>query len=172
MKQNIKKTAWLGMLLAFALILSYVEALIPFPFMVPGMKLGLANMATLLVLYLIGEKEAAIVSVSRIILAGFLFGNLYSIMYSLAGGILALLVMVLSKRIGFLSCVGVSILGGVFHNIGQLAVAALIVDTKGVFYYLPVLLIGGMVCGALLGIVTVQIINRVDPSGQRKERQV
>ena len=172
MKQNIKKTAWLGMLLAFALILSYVEALIPFPFMVPGMKLGLANMATLLVLYLIGEKEAAIVSVSRIILVGFLFGNLYSIMYSLAGGILALLVMVLSKRTGFLSCVGVSILGGVFHNIGQLAVAALIVDTKAVFYYLPVLLIGGMVCGALLGIVTVQIINRVDPSGQRKERQV
>ena len=160
------------MLLAFALILSYVEALIPFPFMVPGMKLGLANMATLLVLYLIGEKEAAIVSVSRIILVGFLFGNLYSIMYSLAGGILALLVMVLSKRTGFLSCVGVSILGGVFHNIGQLAVAALIVDTKGVFYYFPVLLIGGMVCGALLGIVTVQIINRVDPSGQRKERQV
>jgi len=138
------------MLLAFALILSYVEALIPFPFMVPGMKLGLANMATLLVLYLIGEKEAAIVSVSRIILVGFLFGNLYSIMYSLAGGILALLVMVLSKRTGFLSCVGVSILGGVFHNVGQLAVAALIVDTKGVFYYLPVLLIGGMVCGALL----------------------
>lgn len=160
------------MLLAFALILSYVEALIPFPFMVPGMKLGLANMATLLVLYLIGEKEAAIVSVSRIILVGFLFGNLYSIMYSLAGGILALLVMVLSKRTGFLSCVGVSILGGVFHNIGQLAVAALIVDTKGVFYYLPVLLIGGMVCGALLGIVTVQIINRVDLSGQRKERQI
>jgi len=160
------------MLLAFALILSYVEALIPFPFMVPGMKLGLANMATLLVLYLIGEKEAAIVSVSRIILVGFLFGNLYSIMYSLAGGILALLVMVLSKRTGFLSCVGVSILGGVFHNIGQLAVAALIVDTKAVFYYLPVLLIGGMVCGALLGIVTVQIINKVDQSGQRKERQI
>jgi len=136
------------------------------------MKLGLANMATLLVLYLIGEKEAAIVSVSRIILVGFLFGNLYSIMYSLAGGILALLVMVLSKRTGFLSCVGVSILGGVFHNIGQLAVAALIVDTKAVFYYLPVLLIGGMVCGALLGIVTVQIINKVDQSGQRKERQI
>lgn len=158
MKRN---TAYLGMYLALALICSYVESLIPFYFGVPGVKLGLTNIVVVLILYTIGAKEAFGVSVMRILLAGFLFGNPFSIIYSLSGGILSFLVMYLLKHTEKLKVITVSVAGGLAHNIGQLFVAALVVENYHVFYYLPVLLIAGFVTGFLIGILSQEIIFRI-----------
>ena len=125
----------MGVFLALALICSYVESLIPISFGIPGVKLGLTNIVVVLMLYCIGAKEALAVSVCRIVLAGFLFGNLFSILYSLAGGLLSFLIMWAVKRTGKLGILPVSVCGGIFHNIGQLAVAALVVENYNVFYF-------------------------------------
>lgn len=153
-----KKIVNLGLLLAVALILSYVESLIPFGFGIPGIKLGLANLAVLLCLYCMSTKEAVILNVMRILLAGFLFGNLYSIIYSLAGGAFSFLVMWLAKRIKIFTINGVSVLGGVCHNLGQILIAAFVVETAGVFYYIPYLLVAGVLTGWLIGFITKLMI--------------
>ena len=134
--------------------------LLPVFFVVPGMKLGLANLVTVFVLYRYRAKEAAVISLIRIVVIGFLFANLFSILYSLAGAALSLLCMTAARRFSGLSIVGVSILGGVTHNLGQLIVAALVVENGNVFYYFPALLISGLVTGALIGIVTGEILKR------------
>lgn len=145
---------------ALAIILGYVEMLLPVFFVVPGMKLGPANLVTVFVLYRYRAKEAAVISLIRIVVIGFLFANLFSILYSLAGAALSLLCMTAARRFSGLSIVGVSILGGVTHNLGQLIVAALVVENGNVFYYFPALLISGLVTGALIGIVTGEILKR------------
>lgn len=145
---------------ALAIIFGYVEMLLPVFFVVPGMKLGLANLVTVFVLYRYRAKEAAVISLIRIVVIGFLFANLFSILYSLAGAALSLLCMTAVRRFSGLSIVGVSILGGVTHNLGQLIVAALVVENGNVFYYFPALLISGLVTGALIGIVTGEILKR------------
>lgn len=149
------------MYLALALICSYVESLIPFYFGVPGVKLGLTNIVVVLLLYTLGAKEAFGVSVMRIFLAGFLFGNPFSILYSLSGGILSFLVMYLLKRTEKLKVITVSVAGGLMHNIGQLLMAALVVENYHVLYYLPVLLVAGFVTGFLIGILSQEIIIRI-----------
>lgn len=151
------KTAYMGLLLAFALLLSYVESLIPFFFGVPGMKLGLANLAVLLALYLFGGREAFLLNVLRILLSSFLFGNMSMFFYSAAGGIFSFLVMLLMKRVKKFSMIGVSMGGGVFHNVGQVLVAFLVVRTEGIFYYAPALLVMGIVTGGLNGVIAAQI---------------
>lgn len=151
------KTAYMGLLLAFALILSYVESLIPFFFGVPGMKLGLANLAVLLALYLFGGREAFLLNVLRILLSSFLFGNMSMFFYSAAGGIFSFLVMLLMKRVKKFSMIGVSMGGGVFHNVGQVLVAFFVVRTEGIFYYVPALLVMGVVTGGLNGSIAAQI---------------
>lgn len=156
-----RNTAYLGMYLALALICSYVESLIPFYFGVPGVKLGLTNIVVVLLLYTLGAKEAFGVSVMRIFLAGFLFGNPFSILYSLSGGILSFLVMYLLKRTEKLKVITVSVAGGLMHNIGQLLMAALVVENYHVLYYLPVLLAAGFVTGFLIGILSQEIIIRI-----------
>ena len=149
------------MFLALALVCSYVESLIPFYFGVPGVKLGLTNIVVVLMLYCIGTREALAVSVGRILLAGFLFGNLFSILYSLAGGLLSFLVMWLIKHTGKFGVLPVSVSGGLFHNIGQICVAALVVENYNIFYYLPLLLIAGAVTGFLIGVAAQELILRV-----------
>ena len=155
------RVAYFGVFTALALIFSYVETLIPFHFGIPGMNLGLANIIIVLVLYRLGVKEAYLLSVVRVLLSGFLFGNYFSITYSLAGGILSLSAMALLKRNGGFSVMGVSIAGGVFHNIGQLAVAMLVVETFSVVYYVPVLLVAGMFTGLLIGIAANEMLKRL-----------
>ena len=150
----------MGLMAALAIIFGYVEMLLPVFFVVPGMKLGLANLVTVFVLYRYRAKEAAVISLIRIVVIGFLFANLFSILYSLAGAALSLLCMTAARRFSGLSIVGVSILGGVTHNLGQLIVAALVVENGKVFYYFPALLISGLVTGALIGIVTGEILKR------------
>lgn len=155
------KAAYFGVFTALSLIFSYVEMLIPIQFGVPGIKLGLANLMIVIMLYKSGPKDALLLSVVRIVLSGFLFGNLFAIIYSLAGGILSLAVMALLKKRGTFSVMGVSIAGGVCHNIGQLVVAMAVVETYRVGYYLPVLLIAGMVTGMLIGIVSNEVLKRI-----------
>ncbi len=154
----MRRTVELGFLLALALILSYVESLIPLSFGIPGIKLGLPNLIVLLLLYAGDKKEALLVNVLRIVLSGFLFSNLYAILYALSGAAFSFAAMLIGKKGGRLSMIGVSVLGGVFHNMGQLVTAAFVVETFGVFYYLPFLLAAGTATGALLGFVGMELI--------------
>ena len=156
-----RKVAIFGVFTALALIFSYVELLIPINFGIPGAKLGLANLMTVLVLYKMGIKEALALSVTRIILSGFMFGNLFGILYSLSGGLLSFLVMVLLKKSDRFSVAGVSIGGGTAHNIGQLLVAMAVVQTYQGGYYLPVLLVAGEVTGLLIGLVAKEVLKRI-----------
>lgn len=157
----MKKTAYMGIFLALALICSYIETLIPFHIGIPGVKLGLTNIVIVWVLYLLGTKEALAISVMRIVLSGMMFGNAFSIAYSLAGGLLSFIVMVLLKKTGRFKCISVSIAGGIFHNIGQLLVAAAIVQNLSVFYYIPVLFISGTITGLVIGVISQELILRV-----------
>ena len=148
-----RKIAYAAMMAALAMIFSYIEALIPFSFGVPGIKLGLANLVVLVGLYFMEPQLVFGILITRIVLSGFLFANLSTLLYSLAGGIVSFGVMLLLKRIKGFSIVGVSIAGGVSHNIAQLVVAAVVVENRYVFSYLPILLTAGMVTGMLIGIV-------------------
>lgn len=155
------KVAYMGLFLALALILSYVEALLPFSFGIPGIKLGLANLITVIMLYCAGAKEAFLLSALRIVLAGFLFGNPFGILYGLSGGIVSFFAMFFLKKTEKLHTVSVSVAGGMFHNIGQLFAAALVVENPKLFYYLPVLLLAGFVTGFLIGILAQEMIVRL-----------
>lgn len=156
-----QKAAYFGVFTALALIFSYVETLIPVNFGIPGAKLGLANLIIVIFLYKTSWREALLLSVVRIVLSGFIFGNLFAILYSLAGGILSLAVMALLQKSGKFSVIGVSIAGGASHNVGQLIVAMIVVETYQVGYYLPVLLVAGVITGALIGIISSQVLVRI-----------
>lgn len=156
------RAAYFGVFTALALIFSYVETLIPVNFGIPGAKLGLANLVIVIVLYKTGFKEALLLSVTRVVLAGFLFGNLFGILYGLAGAVLSLAAMECLKLRSSFSVVGVSIAGGVSHNIGQLIVAMIVVETYQVGYYLPVLLVAGVVTGTLIGIVCREVLRHIN----------
>ncbi len=156
-----KKISFLGMFLALALILSYVEALIPFSFGIPGVKLGLTNIVIVFMLYFSGPTECLLVTFFRAVLAGFLFGNAFSIIYSLAGCLLSFAVMYKIKMLNKFKPVSISIIGGICHNIGQLIVAAAIVETYSIIYYIPVLIISGAVTGMVIGIISQEIIIRL-----------
>lgn len=155
------KVAYLGVFLALALICSYIESLIPFYFGIPGVKLGLTNIVVVLMLYCAGTKEALTISVLRIVLAGFMFGNMFSILYSLAGGLLSFFVMYLLKKTKRFGVLPISVSGGIFHNIGQIIVAALVVENYNIFYYMPVLLVAGIVTGFLIGAAAQEMIIRI-----------
>ncbi len=161
----MKKTAELGFCLAVALILSYVESLIPISFGVPGIKLGLPNLVVVLLLYRQSAKEAILVNAARILLSGFLFGNLFSIIYALAGAAFSFTAMIIGKRINIFSVAGVSVLGGVFHNIGQVIVAILVVETFSIAFYVPFLVIAGTVTGGLIGVAGMEIMPRLNRGG-------
>lgn len=155
------KVAYFGVFTALALIFSYVETLIPINFGIPGVKLGLANLIIMIALYKMRLREVYLLSIVRVLLSGFIFGNYFSIIYSLAGGLLSLTVMAVFKRKDGFSIMGISIAGGVFHNVGQLIVAMLVVETFSVAYYVPVLLIAGMITGLLIGIVSNEMLKRL-----------
>lgn len=155
------RIAYFGVFTALALIFSYVETLIPVNLGIPGVKLGLANLIIVVALYKMRLSEAYLLSVVRVLLAGFIFGNYFSIIYSLAGGLLSLTVMALLKKWGGFSLQGISIAGGVFHNIGQLIVAAVVVETFSVTYYFPVLLVAGLLTGLVIGIVAEMMLKRL-----------
>ena len=155
------RVAYFGVFTALALIFSYIETLIPISFGIPGVKLGLANLIIVIGLYKMPLKEVYLLSVVRVLLSGILFGNYFSIIYSLAGGMLSLTVMALLKKSGDFSVMGISIAGGVCHNIGQLIIAMLVVATFSLSYYMPVLLVAGLITGFLSGVISEQILRRI-----------
>jgi heptaprenyl diphosphate synthase len=153
-RQNkTKRIAFLGLFTALAMLLSYVEAITPALITaIPGIKMGLPNVAVIFVLYRFGVWEAAVVSAVRVIMVSLLFGNPMTFIYSIAGALLSLAVMAVLKKMNFLSSVGVSVAGGVFHNVGQIIVAALLLDTAEIAYYLIVLAVTGTISGIFIGL--------------------
>ena len=152
-----RKTAYLGLFAAVAIIFGYVESLVPVFTGIPGIKLGLANLAVLFILDRYSFKEAALVSVVRILVIGFLF----SILYSLAGAALSLTVMELLKKHSGFSLIGISVAGGVTHNIGQLIVAMIVVSNTSLMVYAPALLVAGVLAGILIGGLTKEVVGRL-----------
>lgn len=156
-----RKIAYLGLLTALAFVFSYIEFLIPVNIGVPGAKLGLANLVIIVALYTLGERDAFLLSMIRIVLVGFTFANLAMMIYSLAGGCLSYAAMVIAKKTDRLSMTGVSVLGGVFHNIGQILVAMAVLETESLLYYLPVLLIAGIASGVAIGVLGAMVTKRL-----------
>jgi heptaprenyl diphosphate synthase len=162
MRPTTKKIAVLGLCTAVALILAYVESMLPPLFhAVPGIKVGLPNIIIVFVLYRFGLREAAAVSLVRMLAVSFMFGNMMALVYSLAGAFLSMLVMVILKKLNFLSVVGVSVSGGVFHNVGQILTAMLLLGTAELGYYLIVLTITGTVSGIFVGLCGAIIVKRI-----------
>ena len=156
-----KKTALLGMLVALAFVLSYIETLIPVNLGIPGAKLGLANLVVMVALYTLGTKEAFGLSMVRILLTGLTFSSMAAMLYSFAGGLLSFAVMALMKKTKKLSVTGVSVLGGIAHNAGQIFVAMWMLDTATLIYYLPVLAVTGIVSGTVIGLLGMMVIRRL-----------
>ena len=162
MRNSAKKVAFLGLCTSVALILAYVESMLPPLFAaVPGIKLGLPNIAIIFILYRFGVKEAAAVSFIRIVAVSLLFGNPMTFAYSMAGGVLSLAVMAILKRLDFLSMVGVSVAGGVMHNVGQILMAMLLLSTAELGYYLIVLAVTGTISGVFIGLCGGFAVKRI-----------
>jgi heptaprenyl diphosphate synthase len=149
----------MAMCVALAMILSYVESMIPSPG-IPGVKLGLANIVVVFALYKLGWKEAVCISLLRVFLVSLLFGHAASLMYSASGAVLSLAGMILLKKSDKLSCVAVSVLGGVLHNAGQILMAVVLMG-HNVVYYLPVLILSGTVAGIGIGLVAAILVRRI-----------
>lgn len=158
---NTKKVAYLGLLIALAFVLSYVEVLLPLNIGIPGAKVGLANIVVVVALYTIGSKNAFMLSLVRVLLVGLTFGNFAMMMYSLAGAFLSFIMMFLAKRTKKLSITGVSVVGGVFHNVGQILVAMFMLETSKLIYYLPFLMVIGIISGVVIGILAAMIARRI-----------
>ncbi|MCH5298408.1 MAG: Gx transporter family protein [Ruminococcus sp.] len=160
-----KKIAKVGLFVALAMIFSYIEAIIPWDFGIPGVKLGVANIVVVVALYQLNIPETAGISFVRIFLMGLLFGNVMSLAYSFSGGALSLIGMIVCKRLK-LSVIGVSIVGAVLHNVGQLSTAAFILQSTAITYYFPVLLVSGLVTGFLIGILSYRVNKSLDKFSQ------
>ena len=156
-----KKLTVLALSISLALILSYVESLLPAFVAIPGIKMGLANIVIVFVLYKLGWKEAVLVSLIRIVLVSLLFGSIMSLFYSFAGAVLSLVGMILLKKTDKFSTIAVSVTGGVLHNIGQIVMAGILLETNVLLYYLPFLLFSGIVSGILIGILAATMVKRI-----------
>ncbi len=156
-----KNMAITALMVALALIFSYIEAIIPYNPGIPGVKLGIANIVTLIALYLLSTKHAWAVSVIRVLIAGLLFNGVFAAVYSLAGAIVSLTGMILLKKSNLFSIAGVSMAGGVLHNMGQLIMAALLLQDSKIFLYFPVLLFSGMITGIIIGLGASVICQRI-----------
>ncbi len=163
MRSKTKKVALLGVLTSVALILSYIEAILP-PIWsaVPGIKMGFPNIVIVFILYRFGVKEAAIVSFIRIFIVALLFGNVMTLAYSCAGAFLSIVLMAIFKKINAFSVVGTSIVGGVAHNLGQILVAIFLFDTVQIGYYMAVLAITGTIAGVFIGLAGALLLKRLE----------
>lgn len=148
-----KSITRLGILLAVALVLGYFENLIPLNASIPGVKLGLSNIVLLYAIYLIDAKSAFVLMILKVMLSGMLFSGVSGAMYSFAGGLLSLIMMLVIKRLPDVSIVGVSVVGAVFHNVGQISIASFVVENRYIFFYLPVLLISAVITGIATGVI-------------------
>ncbi len=159
--ENIgKKVALSGILISLAMIFSYIESLLPLSISIPGVKLGVANIVIVIAMYTVGNKIAFTVNVMRVIAVGLLFSGAFGILYSMSGCVLSFVIMAILKRSDKFSIVGVSMAGGVLHNIGQLLMAAFLVSSTAVFAYLPVLLLSGIATGLAIGFLSREVVRR------------
>lgn len=168
MQSLSRKITILGLLTALGILLGYIESLFIIPIRVPGIRLGISNIITVFCLYLFGPYEAFSVLISRVLLSGLMFGNGISILYSISGAIISLIVMSLAKRYLNFSVVGISVLGGVFHNIAQLVVATILVQNYSVLVYAPFLVMVGVIAGVIIGIISDLLIKRLGHLIERK----
>ena len=160
-----RKVVHMGMLIALAMILSFIESQIPAFIAIPGMKIGLANIARVFALYTLGFRNALVVSLIRVVLSALLFGSVVSLAYSLAGALLSLAGMALLRKSSLFGVVGVSVCGAVLHNLGQIGIAWLILKTQALVYYLPFLLFSAVAGGVVIGITAAVVIKRIDGDG-------
>ena len=160
-KLSTRQLVTLSALIAVAMILSYVESLIPAFVAIPGVKMGLSNIATIFALYALGWPFAICVSVVRVLLSALLFGNVVSLIYSLSGAALALVFMILLKKLDKFSSVGVSVTGGVCHNIGLVIAACIVMETTAIAVYIIPLLVSGTIAGVVIGIIAGNLVERV-----------
>lgn len=157
-----QKIAYIAVLTAVAAVTGYMEQLIPVNYFgIPGVKLGLANIVSLIALYIFDSKQAFIIMFTRVILIGAMFGNMYAVLFGLAGGTLSILVMTAIKKTGLFGIAGISSAGGVSHNIGQLIVAFFTLDSLNLIYYVPLLAVSGTVCGLVTGITAGVVCDRI-----------
>lgn len=163
------KTVDMGLFLAFALLLSYIETLIPFSIGIPGIKIGLSNLAVLLCMYVFSFGDALLLTIMKSVITGFMFGNMFMILYSLTGAVISCVIMYLFKRSGGFHLPVVSALGGVSHNMGQLLIAYFAVKTYGVLYYIPFLLISGAVMGLLNGSIATVLLPQIKKIIKKRE---
>ena len=161
MKMKSKKLIILSMILCISLILSYIDSLIPYNFVIPGIKMGLCNIAIIFTLYKFGYKETILISLLRVLIMAILFNNGLTFFYSLSGAVLSLIVMIILKKFNIFDEYGVCISGAISHNIGQLLCAYFLLKTSSIIYYLPYLLLSGLISGLLVGILSLVIIKRV-----------
>lgn len=161
---GVKSTKNIGitsLFLALALVLSYIETLLPVFIPIPGLKIGLPNLVIIIILYLYDLKTASLINVMRIFIAGFMFGSAFSIVYSLAGAFLSMIIMALMKKTRKFSIVTVSSAGGIFHNLGQIIMAAIVMENYYIFTYFPVLFVGGIITGIVIGIIARELLPRL-----------
>lgn len=163
MKKRTEKIALFGMMTAAAFVLSWIESFLPVFFGVPGIKPGLSNIVTLVSLYVLGIPAAVAITLVRVLLSGFTFGSLYSVIYALSGAVFSLCMEIILKKTGKAGTIGVSVTGGVFHNAGQIA-AAVIILGDAVMYYFPFLVVSGVAAGILTGFISGLVINRIPKS--------
>lgn len=156
-----RRIALCGILIALAMLLSYLESLIPLHMAVPGVKLGLANMVTIVALFRLGLRDTVVISVGRIVLSSLLFGNFAVLLYSLAGMLCSILVMVILKKCKVFSVTGVSVGGAVAHNLGQILVAVFVMENIRIFYYMAVLVLTGTVFGVVIGLLSVFLLENI-----------
>ena len=157
-KNTVLSIALCGVMTSLAIVFGYIEHLIPMPFGIYGIKLGIANLVVITMLYALNAYSAFTINMLRIILCSMLFGSFTSFWYSLVGGLLSFAVMLILKRTNKLSPMGVSICGAISHNIGQITVAIILLDEFKIALYLPVLLITGAITGAIIGLIAIPII--------------
>jgi heptaprenyl diphosphate synthase len=162
MRNNTRRLAEIALVISFALILSFIESRIPAFVAIPGVKVGLANIAVIFMLYKFGIKEAITVSLIRVIIVSVLFGSFVSLLYSIAGAVLSFAVMLLLKYLTPLKEVTVSVAGGIMHNVGQIIVASIMLETNVVVYYLPFLILSGTVAGIVVGITAALLIKKIN----------
>ena len=161
MPMRTKKLTVMALTIALAMVLSFLESQIPAFVAIPGVKVGLANIAVVFALYKLGWKEAAGISLIRVLLISVLFGNFASLFYSLAGAVLSLLGMILLKQSEKFSAVAVSVAGGVLHNVGQILMACILLETDIIRYYLPFLILSGVLAGVVIGVVSAIMVQRI-----------
>ena len=167
-KRDTKRLTLLAIITSVAMIMSFIESQIPAFSSIPGVKVGLANIAVIFALYTLGAREAIAVSFVRMIAVAFLFGNAETLIYSLGGAILSMTAMILLKKLTPFTEVAVSVAGGVCHNIGQILVACFVLDLTAIIYYLPILVLSGTLAGIAVGVASAILIKRLSPINKKK----